>query len=217
MNKKKSLTVLGPRKAPKQDRSRQTYQVILNGASAIIRRDGIKKLSTNRVAEESGVSIGSLYQYFPSKAAIVAALIEQVLDEEFEKLKTLVEGLAPEKGAKKAACTFFTQYYSLNDYDFTYRRVLIEAVPTVEKSARTMQFHHETAEMILQFFRAHFAPGNHDLKLQLFIVKYFLKGVVLSSVDPEMLELDRTQLVAELAEMFMNFLKIPESLRSSKS
>ena len=65
---------VNPRKSASQERSRLTVQAILDATARILVREGFDKASTNRIAEVAGVSIGSLYQYFPSKEAIVAAL-----------------------------------------------------------------------------------------------------------------------------------------------
>src|SRR5246127_2557699 len=66
-----------PRKMPKQQRSKETVDVILTATARILVKDGFDRASTNRIADAAGVSIGSLYQYFPSKEALVAALVEQ--------------------------------------------------------------------------------------------------------------------------------------------
>lgn len=66
---------LSPRKAPSQERARHTVEAILQAASAVLVRDGHDRASTNRIAEAAGVSIGSLYQYFPSKEAVMKALV----------------------------------------------------------------------------------------------------------------------------------------------
>ena len=60
------------RKQPKQDRSRDTVETLIEATTRIIESDGLEALSTNRVAEVAGVSVGSLYQYFPNKEALVA-------------------------------------------------------------------------------------------------------------------------------------------------
>jgi AcrR family transcriptional regulator len=60
-----------PRKLPKQDRSRVTVETLIEATTRIIEADGLEGLTTNRVARVAGVSIGSLYQYFPNKAALV--------------------------------------------------------------------------------------------------------------------------------------------------
>ena len=65
------------RKRPKQKRSRATVDAILEATARILVEDGYEKASTNRIAEVAGVSVGSLYQYFPSKEALVLALCER--------------------------------------------------------------------------------------------------------------------------------------------
>lgn len=62
---------------PRQERARQTVAVILEAAAQLVAKDGYAATSTNRIAARAGVSIGSLYQYFPNKEAILAGLIEQ--------------------------------------------------------------------------------------------------------------------------------------------
>lgn len=66
-----------PRKKPLQARARASYQAILRSAEGILETSGQAGFGTNQVAEAAGVSIGTLYQYFPNKDAIVAALIVQ--------------------------------------------------------------------------------------------------------------------------------------------
>lgn len=69
--------LLEPRKRPHQQRSATTVETILEAAARILERKGLDALTTNAVAELAGVSIGSLYQYFPGKAAILAELIRR--------------------------------------------------------------------------------------------------------------------------------------------
>lgn len=64
-----------PRKAPRQARSLATVSVIVEAAARILEERGHEGFSTNAVAEKAGVSIGSLYQYFPRKDALIGALI----------------------------------------------------------------------------------------------------------------------------------------------
>lgn len=67
-----------PRKSPVQARSRATVEAILEAAARILETGGLAAATTNRVAERAGVSIGSLYQYFPSRDAILAELVRRV-------------------------------------------------------------------------------------------------------------------------------------------
>ena len=66
-----------PRKDASQERSRATVDALVEATARILVRDGFDNASTNRIAEVAGVSVGSLYQYFPSKEALVAAVIER--------------------------------------------------------------------------------------------------------------------------------------------
>src|SRR6202046_5983073 len=66
-----------PRKLASQERSRSTVDALLEATTRVLIREGYDKASTNRIAEVAGVSVGSLYQYFPSKEALVAALIDR--------------------------------------------------------------------------------------------------------------------------------------------
>ncbi|MEQ8343365.1 MAG: TetR/AcrR family transcriptional regulator [Marinovum algicola] len=70
-------TALAPRKAPRQARSRKTRDAILVAAGGILAREGLRGLTTNHVARAAGISIGSLYQYYPNKQAIIGALLTE--------------------------------------------------------------------------------------------------------------------------------------------
>ncbi len=65
------------KKKPKQARSQEMVEILLQATTRILRREGSQALTTNRVAEVAGVSIGSLYQYFPNKESLVDALRER--------------------------------------------------------------------------------------------------------------------------------------------
>jgi AcrR family transcriptional regulator len=69
-----------PRKRPRQARSRALVDAILEAAARVFVEDGFQAASTNRIARAAGVSVGSLYQYFPSKDALLAAISERATD-----------------------------------------------------------------------------------------------------------------------------------------
>jgi AcrR family transcriptional regulator len=66
---------LKARKVPGQARSQETVTVILEASARILESDGLRGFNTNAIAARAGVSVGSLYQYFSNKDAIVLALI----------------------------------------------------------------------------------------------------------------------------------------------
>jgi AcrR family transcriptional regulator len=69
-----------PRKQPRQERAQVTHDAILEAGARVLEEMGLKKATTNRIAEVAGVSIGSLYQFFPNKEALVEALFQRESD-----------------------------------------------------------------------------------------------------------------------------------------
>ena len=69
--------MINPRKVPKQARAKETCDAILKAAAQIIAANGLAGFTTNAVAARAGVSIGSLYQYYPNKDAVMVALIHR--------------------------------------------------------------------------------------------------------------------------------------------
>ena len=69
------------RREPKQQRSRHTVDAVLEAVQLVVKRHGAQAITTNRIAEVAGVSIGSLYQYFPDKRAIFTALHDGHVDD----------------------------------------------------------------------------------------------------------------------------------------
>src|SRR5687768_10535409 len=69
-----------PRKRPSQARSRRMVDVLVTATARVLVKWGYDRASTNRIAEAAGVSVGSVYQYFPSKESLVAALIDSHVD-----------------------------------------------------------------------------------------------------------------------------------------
>lgn len=81
------------RRTPVQERAIATVEAIVEAAAQTFERLGYERATTNRVAERAGVSIGSLYQYFPNKDALLVALIEAHLDDAAARLRPVLAGL----------------------------------------------------------------------------------------------------------------------------
>jgi len=89
-----------PRKRPLQTRSRETVAVILEATARILEAEGLEAANTNAIAARAGVSIGSVYQYFPDKSAIFAELIHKAeadLGDNLEMLLARTAGLSLEE------------------------------------------------------------------------------------------------------------------------
>src|SRR6266478_151293 len=70
-----------PRKRPVQARSEATVSTLFEASIQVLLAVGYRQLTTTRVAERAGVSVGTLYQYFPNRQALIAAVIERHLEE----------------------------------------------------------------------------------------------------------------------------------------
>jgi AcrR family transcriptional regulator len=84
---------LSPRKTPQQNRAQTMVILILEAATRVLARESLAGFNTNRVAQVAGISIGSLYQYFPNKSALMAALIERAQNDLAQSLEQLVAQL----------------------------------------------------------------------------------------------------------------------------
>jgi AcrR family transcriptional regulator len=71
----------GVRKQPSQVRSKALVDALIQTTARVLIRDGWQAMTTNRIARDAGVSVGSLYQYFPNKEALLLALVERIADE----------------------------------------------------------------------------------------------------------------------------------------
>ena len=142
-----------PRKRPSQHRSKATVDTILTATARILIKLGFDGLTTNAVAEAAGVSIGSLYQYFPNKEALVAALIEDQLD--IKNTATLAElarvAVLPIGEAVRAMIELTIQNYAAQP---ELKRVLLEQVPRVGRMARIAELHQSTHKMVTALLTA---------------------------------------------------------------
>ncbi|MDP2271615.1 MAG: TetR/AcrR family transcriptional regulator [Archangium sp.] len=91
---RRSALASRPRKAPTQERSRQLVEALMQATARILEREGWDALTTNRVASEAGVSVGSLYQYFPNRDALVSALVEGWAEDMGDRFTALNEELS---------------------------------------------------------------------------------------------------------------------------
>jgi len=97
------MTKVSSRKIPQQARSRETVAAILQASTYILIEDGWRGFTTNRVAERAGVNISSLYQYFPNKTAILAALREaHVVDSRTALLEAISDTKDPIRSMVRA-------------------------------------------------------------------------------------------------------------------
>lgn len=101
--------IVRPRKTPLQKRSKQMVNDILEAATRVLATQGINSFTTNRVAEVAGVSVGSLYQYFPNKQSLLFRLQEKEMEENWRVLDAILSNtsIAPKERIFKTINVFF--------------------------------------------------------------------------------------------------------------
>ena len=197
-----------PRKLPKQERSQATVSAILIATTRILTEEGYDKFNTNRVAELAGVSVGSLYQYFPNKAALLYALGEhhanemaQLAQHHLEDLgdRSILEVLQQIIKAVLAA-------YAVNPKLY---RILHQQVPRSEEmqkldDARIEQMLHA----FLSLHRDQLRPQNLDITV--FIVSRTIKALLYDAIADRPNLLKNGELEQELMRMLSSYLIAPQ-------
>lgn len=105
--------IASPRRAPSQQRSRERVERMLAAASALIAGQGSDAMRMGEVAERAGVSIGSLYQFFPDKRAIIWALAERYTAESQACIATALAEVNDAEGLCKAFSELVDTYYGM--------------------------------------------------------------------------------------------------------
>lgn len=195
-----------PRKRPKQARSREMVETILEATARVLVHEGYDGTTTNRVAEVAGVSVGSLYQYFPNKDSLVAELMrrhveqmEGVFGERLEELKD-----APLDVAVRALVEVAIRVHAV---DPELHRVFLERVPrmagldTVRAAESRIE---EGLRAFLERRRVEVAPV--DPGLAAFVVFRAVESATHAAVLDRPRHLEGGRLVNELTALVLGYL-----------
>lgn len=86
---------LEPRREPQQARSRERLERILDATGELLQEAGVDGLSTRLIAARAGVNVATIYQFFPNKYAVVAALVERAADQLLRRHEELIGSIEP--------------------------------------------------------------------------------------------------------------------------
>ncbi len=137
-----------------QKRSRVTVNALLEATARFLVREGFDKASTDRIAEVAGVSVGSLYQNFPGKEAIVAALIDRHDQQVMQAVRgELAEaaGLPLDQAVRKLVGVAVRAHR----IDPTLHRVLAEQIPRVGRLENVQTFNRENYALFAAYLELH--------------------------------------------------------------
>jgi len=205
-----------PRKIASQQRSRSTVDTILEATARVLTRDGYDRASTNKIAIAAGVSIGSLYQYFPSKEALVAALVErhtQELSNVVRKALIKVAGSPIEIATRE----FVVAAIDAHRVDPRLHRVLTEEVPRTGRLKDIEAVEQNACAAFREYLELHRSEvGVADLDVAAFIFVTTVEALTHAAVlrRPENLLGDRARaFVDEVTRLVLGYLKAPVLLR----
>jgi AcrR family transcriptional regulator len=180
-----------PRKKPTQVRSRATVDAIVDATARVLVRDGYDALSTNRVAREAGVSVGSLYQYFPGKEALVAAVMEQHASRMQENIAARMQSAPPAASAEEVATELIRAMLAAQQAEPRLHRVLVEQVPRIGALRRLHELFSNYERLVEAWLEEHRELIEvKDAKMASFVLVAAVEGLVNRAT------LDRPDLVA---------------------
>lgn len=201
-----------PRKAATQRRSRLTVDALLEATARILVKEGYDHASTNRIAGTAGVSIGSLYQYFPGKEALVGAVIDRHTGQVMQLVREALAGVADHPPAR-AARALVKVMIDAHRLDPKLHRVLVEQVPRVGRLDRMQAIDREAMALVRTYLEAHRAEvGVTDFELAAFVCVTTVEALTHAAVvhRSEVLDDDRAErYVEEVSRLLLGYLGVP--------
>jgi AcrR family transcriptional regulator len=149
---------ISTRKQPKQSRSNELVSAILTAAVHVLVEEGAQRFTTARVAEKAGVSIGSLYQYFPNKASILFRLQSDEWRGSTEMLSEILTGTAPPKDRLRRLVHVFVRSEC---EEAPVRRALADAAPLYRDAPEAREMRAE-GDRVFDSFILILLPGIPD-------------------------------------------------------
>jgi AcrR family transcriptional regulator len=174
-----------PRKMPRQARSRALVEAILEAAARVLVERGYAGTNTNLVAERAGVSIGSLYQYFPNKDSLIAALHERHATQMHAVIETVLAAARP-RDMRSHLAVLVHAALSAHQVEPELHRVLEQEFPLFDAPSNQNPADQSICRHVCQLLENHrreVAP--RDLELAAWMVLETMKAMVhVAVIDP---------------------------------
>jgi AcrR family transcriptional regulator len=203
-----------PRKLASQERSRSTVDALLEATARVLLNEGYDRASTNRIAEVAGVSIGSLYQYFPSKEALVAAVIDRHTQQVSQVTRNAVVKMAasPIEVAAREFVSLGIEGHRVNP---KLHAVLSEQIPRVGRLENIEGNLREGYALVRGYLEAHRDEiGVADLDLAAFVLVTVVEALTHAAVlrRPDILTGEKArQFVDDVTRLVVRYLQTSRS------
>jgi AcrR family transcriptional regulator len=199
-----------PRKSASQARSRLTVNAILEATARILVKEGYGRASTNKIAAKAGVSIGSLYQYFPSKEALIAAVSERHSHEVLQSVRNALVKVAA-RPIEEAVRGFVSIAIDAHRINPKLHRVLAEEIPRLGRVARVETINLDAHALIRGYLDAHRDEIDiADLDLAAFICVTVVEALTHAAVlhRPDILTNEKAEkFVDEVTDLVVRYLR----------
>ena len=200
-----------PRKIASQKRSRATVDALIEATARVLIKDGFARASTNRIAAAAGVSIGSLYQYFPSKEALVAAVIERHA-QELSQVGRDTFLKAASRPIEIAIRELVAAGINAHSVDPKLHRVLDEEVPRTGRFENVDPLLRNASALLRGYLEAHRSEIDPaDLDLAAFILVTTVEALTHAAVlhRPDVLADERKagEFVDEVTRLLLRYLR----------
>ncbi|ORM65439.1 TetR family transcriptional regulator [Pantoea rodasii] len=189
------------RKAPRQRRSQVMVDIILQAAARVLAKSGWAKFNTNEVARIAGVSIGSLYQYFPNKLALAEAIRQKHLA---AILQVLAEAATEDVSLVARIDRLIEGIIAAHLIDPNLHRVLLDEVPLSERHAHE-DFERQYAAFYLQFVEQTSVSDSARAPVMAKVLASAVEGVVHDASRRD--ELGAEDIKTELQRLIMAYLQ----------
>jgi AcrR family transcriptional regulator len=205
------------RKQPQQARAQETVRAILEATVQILDREGLDAATTTRIAEVAGVSIGSLYQYFSHRDAVLKAL----QDREFERTLAMMQRVLADVNLDEAPAKTITDVLrSLAELYMEspglHRVLAIEGL-RVAKAENVHAFDLRVIDLVRHFLTATKAPiARRNLEAAAFVVYQSVRATMLAYLLERPPGLDKEGLVEELGDLLTGYLLTGDGKPKSK-
>jgi len=159
-------TGIEPRRVPMQARSRERVERILDAAALLLTEEGYDAVKTNLIAKRAGVSIGSVYQFFPNRFAIFNALAGRYREKIATSLATTLGPESPERPWEEALEDAFDRLAGMWRTDWAFHSVWLAIQNTAELSEARDQYREMLINEDLVFFLRGVLPNVSDARVQ---------------------------------------------------
>ncbi|MGA8018336.1 MAG: TetR/AcrR family transcriptional regulator [Desulfobacterales bacterium] len=207
---------LNPRKQPVQHRSKATVDVILVAAAQVFEAHGYAAGTTNRIAERAGVSIGTLYQYFPSKEAIAVALLERHIADTDHRLHEWVGHMVVEQHRlSEALHDYVTGMLEMHSRQPRLQHILLEETPLPERVHQVLlEAERHAAKTVAGLLRLYPEVRQTGLEHTCFLVVQSVESLTHRfAAHPDDQFIPRTTFVDEVVTMLVAYLTCEAHLK----